>query len=74
MIILTARDDLDDKIEGLDAGGDDYVTKPFKLEESLARGARAPARRPAPANSSLLEAGEPQPRPAHPSRDASGPS
>jgi DNA-binding response OmpR family regulator len=37
VIILTARDDLDDKIEGLDAGGDDYVTKPFKLEELLAR-------------------------------------
>jgi DNA-binding response OmpR family regulator len=37
VIILTARDDLDDKVEGLDAGGDDYVTKPFKLEELLAR-------------------------------------
>ena len=37
VIILTARDDLSDKIEGLDAGGDDYVTKPFKLEELLAR-------------------------------------
>jgi DNA-binding response OmpR family regulator len=37
VIILTARDDLGDKIEGLDAGGDDYVTKPFKLEELLAR-------------------------------------
>lgn len=37
VIILTARDDLSDKIEGLDAGSDDYVTKPFKLEELLAR-------------------------------------
>lgn len=37
VVILTARDDLSDKIEGLDAGGDDYVTKPFKLEELLAR-------------------------------------
>src|ERR687892_2759927 len=37
VIILTARDDLDDKVEGLDAGATDYVTKPFKLEELLAR-------------------------------------
>src|ERR687891_1385596 len=37
VIILTARDDLGDKVSGLDAGGDDYVTKPFKLEELLAR-------------------------------------
>jgi DNA-binding response OmpR family regulator len=37
VIILTARDELDDKVEGLDAGGDDYVTKPFRLEELLAR-------------------------------------
>ena len=37
VIILTARDDLSDKVEGLDAGASDYVTKPFKLEELLAR-------------------------------------
>jgi DNA-binding response OmpR family regulator len=37
VIILTARDDLGDKVEGLDAGSDDYVTKPFKLDELLAR-------------------------------------
>jgi DNA-binding response OmpR family regulator len=37
VIILTARDDVADKVEGLDAGGDDYVTKPFGLEELLAR-------------------------------------
>ena len=37
VIILTARDDIGDKVEGLDAGGDDYVTKPFGLEELLAR-------------------------------------
>ena len=37
VIILTARDDLNDKVEGLDAGATDYVTKPFKLEELLAR-------------------------------------
>lgn len=37
VIILTARDDVTDKVEGLDAGGSDYITKPFKLEELLAR-------------------------------------
>jgi two-component system response regulator QseB len=37
VIILTARDELDDKVQGLDAGGNDYVVKPFKLEELLAR-------------------------------------
>ena len=37
VIILTARDDLTDKVQGLDAGASDYVTKPFKLEELLAR-------------------------------------
>jgi two-component system response regulator QseB len=37
VIILTARDDLDDKVEGLDAGSSDYITKPFKLDELLAR-------------------------------------
>jgi DNA-binding response OmpR family regulator len=37
VIVLTARDDIDDKVEGLDAGATDYVTKPFKLEELLAR-------------------------------------
>jgi len=37
VLILTARDDSRDKVEGLDAGADDYVTKPFGLEELLAR-------------------------------------
>jgi DNA-binding response OmpR family regulator len=37
VIILTARDDLGDKVEGLDSGAADYVTKPFKLDELLAR-------------------------------------
>jgi DNA-binding response OmpR family regulator len=37
VLILTARDDLGDKVEGLDAGANDYVTKPFKLDELLAR-------------------------------------
>src|SRR3954468_22359247 len=37
IIFLTARDGTDDKIRGLTIGGDDYVTKPFSLEELLAR-------------------------------------
>ncbi|MEM9906459.1 MAG: response regulator transcription factor [Cyanobacteria bacterium P01_D01_bin.44] len=37
IIILTARDDINDKIAGLDGGADDYVTKPFRFEELLAR-------------------------------------
>jgi len=37
VIILTARDDVEDKVRGLDAGADDYVTKPFKFDELLAR-------------------------------------
>jgi two-component system OmpR family response regulator len=37
IIFLTARDGTDDKIRGLSIGGDDYVTKPFSLEELIAR-------------------------------------
>lgn len=37
MLFLTARDDTQDKIMGLTVGGDDYVTKPFSLEEVVAR-------------------------------------
>jgi two-component system OmpR family response regulator len=37
VVFLTARDATDDKIRGLTLGGDDYVTKPFSLEEVLAR-------------------------------------
>jgi two-component system, OmpR family, response regulator len=37
ILMLTARDGLRDKIDGLDAGADDYLTKPFEFEELLAR-------------------------------------
>jgi two-component system response regulator PhoP len=37
ILVLTARDRWQDKVEGLDAGADDYVTKPFQFEEVLAR-------------------------------------
>ena len=37
VLFLTARDTVDDKVRGLTLGGDDYVTKPFSLEEVVAR-------------------------------------
>src|SRR5262249_55259751 len=46
ILMLTARDAVDDRIHGLDAGGDDYLTKPFPFGQLLAR-IRALARRPA---------------------------
>jgi two-component system OmpR family response regulator len=55
IIFLTARDATEDKVRGLTVGGDDYVTKPFSLEELVAR-VRALLRRSgaAAAESSLL--------------------
>lgn len=44
-LILTARDALHDRVEGLDTGADDYLTKPFEMDEMLAR-VRALLRRP----------------------------
>ncbi len=46
VILLTAKDSTEDKVMGLDAGADDYVTKPFNFDELLAR-VRALMRRPA---------------------------
>ena len=37
ILMLTARDAVDDRVDGLDAGADDYLTKPFALDELLAR-------------------------------------
>ena len=49
IIVLSARQDSDDKVEALDAGADDYVTKPFGMNELLAR-LRAAVRRGQPAD------------------------
>ena len=50
VLMLTARDAVDDRVTGLDAGADDYLTKPFSFDELLARlralTRRAPAERP----------------------------
>jgi DNA-binding response OmpR family regulator len=54
VILLTARDARGDKVQGLDAGADDYLTKPFELEELLAR-IRAVTRRAAGQAHNLIE-------------------
>jgi DNA-binding response OmpR family regulator len=55
VIILTARDEVTDKVGGLDRGADDYVTKPFRFEELLAR-VRARLRPAGTLESRVLEA------------------
>ena len=58
VILLTARDAVVDKVSGLDAGADDYVTKPFAIEELLARIRAALRKRPAaPAEAPKLTCG-----------------
>lgn len=56
VLFLTARDSKEDVIKGLDQGGDDYITKPFSLDELLAR-IRALLRRNSGVSSSILEVG-----------------
>jgi two-component system response regulator MprA len=53
VLMLTARDAVGDRVEGLDAGADDYLVKPFALEELLAR-IRALLRRTLPAGDGVL--------------------
>ena len=54
IILLTAKDDIGDRVAGLDAGADDYIVKPFNLEELLAR-VRANLRRNQQDDPDLLE-------------------
>ena len=54
VLFLTAKDTLDDRVNGLDAGADDYLVKPFELRELLAR-VRALLRRPGQISTSLSE-------------------
>jgi two-component system OmpR family response regulator len=57
VLMLTARDAVEDRVAGLDAGADDYLTKPFSFAELFAR-LRALARRAPPERPAVLEAGE----------------
>ncbi|MGD1921398.1 MAG: response regulator transcription factor [Pleurocapsa sp.] len=54
IILLTAKDDVSDRVTGLDAGADDYVIKPFSIEELLAR-VRASLRRDSEEDGDMLQ-------------------
>ena len=57
VLMLTARDAVEDRVAGLDAGADDYLRKPFSFAELLAR-LRALARRGAPERPAIVEVGD----------------
>ena len=57
VLMLTARDALDDRVSGLDSGADDYLVKPFEVDELRAR-IRALLRRESSSKSALLQIGD----------------
>jgi two-component system, OmpR family, response regulator len=57
VLLLTARDAIDDRVSGLDAGADDYLVKPFSFAELLAR-VRALVRRPRVERPTVLQVGD----------------
>jgi len=57
VLLLTAKNRVEDKVSGLDAGADDYLTKPFAIPELLAR-VRTLLRRPTDSKSSVLKIGD----------------
>ncbi len=70
VLVLTARGAWPERVEGIDAGADDYLAKPFRTEELLAR-VRALIRRSVGQSNAVMRSGQPQPRyaaDAHPCR------
>lgn len=57
VIMLTARGEVDDRVQGLDLGADDYLTKPFAMRELTARVRATLRRHAAPKNDTVLQAG-----------------
>jgi two-component system, OmpR family, copper resistance phosphate regulon response regulator CusR len=64
VLLLTARDSVDDRVRGLDAGADDYLSKPFAFAELLAR-VRALSRRATPQPAAVLKTGDLELDPKH---------
>lgn len=58
VIFLTAMDGVDDRVEGLEAGGDDYLVKPFAMSELLARVAALGRRQPLGEDLTMLRVGD----------------